>query len=242
MISATQYQDWVLARVRSVLPEVLDVQTMLRVLRLSGQGVPMGNNIPGENPFWQMGQQSWLQYALDTEVFRTRREIDWNANIDREPMSDFYLIRPEQVAWDTNPPSGRLTPLEKWLQPPLLTELRTGTPEAWYIEGGSLGLYPVPSSQGLLVVEGFFMPYLDGTTKEIHGIRIEDLPMVAQHHASFFIESLQPQLAYTWRQEARAHFLRVREEQAWARFKAQQEYVVGRTTRVNKRWLSRYRR
>lgn len=218
-MTESQLREMIIWRVQSVLPEVVDWNTMLRVLRIAKKGInPERLSEHANDPAGYYIPMVLQRYGEVTQLYYDEIEIQWLASDRALLYRNYGVLSPAFVSW-RSASSDEYRPLNKIFRFPVRKKvaLETGTPDAWLLQGLSLVLVPRPGVNGYVLVEGALAPYIDinQTNKPIIGVEPTDLPYIAQHIASYFIEGTHPQHALMWRQEAEQMYLRRLKDTKW---------------------------
>lgn len=218
-MTQTNLREQVLWRVRSVLPEVVDWNTLLRVLRTAGQSVLQAWEHEGgwqTDPFTLYLSMAFEKYGSITRLFLSDLEIEWDADAEALPYRDYGIIEPLAVYWRPDASSDYVPVLKRQTPPSRRSaQLERGQPRTWWLYGQQMRFHPVPMAGHRLLIEAVLTPYVETATDQIVGIDPVDAPMVAQWIASFLVEWQNPQVAYAWRTEAEQVFWRRRMHHAW---------------------------
>lgn len=209
-------QQMITWQVQSLLPEVTDWNTMLRLLRISGRGVnPESMQTTPTNPAEYYIDLGLQHYGERTKLYYGEIEIQWLASDDALHYREHGVLEPHMVYWRAVD-SDEYKILQKLFRFPVRkrTQLETGAPQYWLLQGMFIHLVPRPLG-GFVLIEGVLAPYIDEDTDAIVGVEPVDLPYIARYIASFLIEGISPQHAMQWRVEAEQMYMRRLKESKW---------------------------
>lgn len=222
-------RDMIVWQVQSLLPEVTDWNTMLRVLRIAGQGVnPAHLQGVATDPVEYYLRLGLEHYGERTKLYYGEIEIQWLASDHALFYREHGVLEPHLVYWRANDQTEYKL-LRKIFRYPVRqsTNLEQGEPDSWLLQGMQITLVPRPTG-GYVLVEGVLAPYFEGAAQTIVGVNAVDLPYIARYIASHFIEGSFPQHALSWRAEAEQMYLRRLKDTRWFQHRQRRGIRYGR--------------
>jgi hypothetical protein len=216
-MTLAELRNMVLWRVRSVLPEVTDWNTLLRFMRTAGNPALQSWEVGlDQDMFEEHAKLALTRYGELTKLFRSEVEVQWSPTALDIEYRSLGIVEPIVVYWrpDTN---SDYQIVQKVFEPPIRkrASLERGRPRIWWLMGQRIAMHPIPRPNELVLIDAVLEPYWTGTAQEIVGVDPSDFPMIAQWIASYYIEWQNIQLATAWRQEAENMFMRRGMQHAW---------------------------
>jgi len=212
-MSQNDFRNLILVHIRKMLPEIPSWQDMVRILRMrTGNNISSPDQLDYSNEliaaeiagFYRYAQT--LRSAKDNFVMNATKDSTGAYAEVSTANTPIVFLEDLSVADQADATEPTIFPTKTPTKPPLWKSTTWQGDLLWYESGSKVGICPAMENNYTFFIYAVIRPYYDQDNILV-GVEPGDEHSIARYIAGELIESVNPELGMTWKNDSFAQWL-----------------------------------
>jgi hypothetical protein len=215
------FRNLILVQIRKMMPEIPSWQDMVRILRMrTGHNISSPDQLDYSNELIAAELAGFYKYAQilkaakDNFVMNAARDSTGVYAEVSTANTPIVFVEDLSIAAEPNAPQPTIFPTKTPTKPPLWRAKMWQGDILWYESGSIVGICPARSDNYTFFIYAVIRPYYDKDNMLV-GVEPGDEHSIARYIAGELIESINPELGMTWKNDSVTQWALKRQHLAW---------------------------
>jgi len=220
-MSLNDFRNLILVHIRKMLPEIPTWQDMVRILRMrTGHNISSPDQLDYSNELIAAEIAGFHRYAQTLKV--AKNNFVMNATKDSTGAyaevstanTPIVFVEDLSIAAQANAPQPTMFPTKTPTKPPLWRAKTWQGDILWYESGSIVGICPARENNYTFFIYAVIRPHYNENNTLV-GVDPGDEHSIARYIAGELIESINPELGMTWKNDSVSQWALKRQHLAW---------------------------
>jgi len=220
-MNQNDFRNLVLVHIRKFLPEIPSWQDMVRILRMrTGNNISSPDQLDYSNELIAAEVAGFYKYAQILKI--AKENYTFNATSDSTNTyaeintnnTPIMYVDDLAIAKGPNATEPTIYPTKTPTKPPIWKAKNWHGDILWYETGTTIGICPARDPAYTFFIYATIRPYYD-QNNQLVGVEPGDEHSIARYIAGELIESINPELGLTWKNDSINQWTLKRQHIAW---------------------------